>query len=128
MNKLLTLLFLICSNSFAGQFYPKEKTFEGTFIIITKSKYCELVKSYSLFRKDHSFEFYSTCNGVDYKQFTRKNAWRGHWSMPNDSILEVSIPKRATMEFKILSDSLIELQNGGKFNRPQYRREFAVQQ
>jgi hypothetical protein len=65
---------------------------------------------------------------VDYKQFTSKNAWKGHWTMANDSILKVSIANRESMKFKILSDTLIELQNGGKFNRPQYRREFTVQQ
>ena len=111
MDKLMAVLFLITTylNSAAYKFYCQKKDFGGTFITITKSRYCELVKSYSVFEKDHSFKFYRTCNGEDYKQFTSKNVVKGHWTMTNDSIVNVSIEMRPSMKFKILSALLKSL-------------------
>jgi len=121
MKKLLLHLFVTFGISYSS--YAQQKGVEGTFVIYTKSRYCEIVKTNAVFSEDHSFKLFSTCNGVNYKQFSSSNAQQGKWTYLNDSTVEVSFIKRPTMKFKILSDSLIELQNGNKFNRPKYKRE-----
>jgi len=101
----------------------QQRALEGKFSIYTKHPDCEIVKTQAMFNSGHSFVLYSTCNGVDYKQFSSEKAEKGKWRFLNDSLVMVDFTKRRSMKFRILSDSLIELQNGSKFNRPQYKRE-----
>jgi|GEM_PF-4880212 len=125
MKKLLLHLLLTFVYLGAADYtsFGQQKNIIGTFTIYTKSRDCEIVKTQTIFGSDHSFKIYSTCNAVNYKQFSSKNAQQGNWKILGDSLVEVSFNKRPSMKFKIISDSLIELQNGSKFNRPLYRRE-----
>ena len=123
MMRLILIILFVFSFTVAFTSFGEQKIFEGTFTIYTKHKDCEVVKTHAIFSNDHSFTLYSTCNGVDYKQFSRKNAQEGSWHFLSDSLVEVSFAKRPSIKFKILSDSLIELQNGSRSSKPKYKRE-----
>lgn len=98
-----------------------QRTWDGIFVIYTKSRQCEFLRTKAVFKKDHSFLLSSSCNGSDNKM-ERKRTRPGRWAFLKDSLIEVNFVKMQSMKFKIVSDSMLELQTGSKFSRPVYKR------
>jgi hypothetical protein len=122
--KILSTLFFLAIASWQSHISGEiHKDFEGEFTIYTKHPDCEILKTQAIFSKDHSFKLFSTCNGISYNKYGHKNSWLGRWTLVNNNLVKVIFAKRHSIEFKILSDSLIELQSVTKFSKPKYKKE-----
>ena len=111
----ITIIFL----AFFNYIYAQKRSIKGIFVIYTKSQGCQVVKTEALFNDDGNFQLNRFCNGQKHNTTVRQGTWR----YVNDSLLAVSFNNQHKLVFKILSDSLIELQNSSRFSKPKYRLE-----
>ncbi len=87
------------------------------FIIYTKHSKCEILKSTVEINLDSSFRFMQQCGLELWPQ-----QQYGKWSYLNDSIIIAKNSNSVIWKFKVVSDSVLELQTNAFIN-PKYIKE-----
>lgn len=115
----LILFSVIAISSFAQQ-----RTVSGTYVAYvkeSKNHNCEVIGIFASFDttkyklgRDTArlFRFYKTCDGKEYLLNGKPYLEKGGWYYVSDSTVQIILPKKAVLEYKILLDKSIKTING----------------
>ena len=105
-------------------------TFFGRYEYFTKSRECEIVKTIFDFEKDNTCNYARFCSSnptSDNAIFDKWNA-KGKWTLESDSTVIVELNDSSNYNFKILTDTTIQMLNiDSKFSKLILRKQQHLQ-
>lgn len=123
-----TLIFTVII--FASFFISKSMVAQkniifGRFSSYSKHPKCEFVKSTIVIFQNNSVLYYRNCGGDTIKLHSSIKPIKlyGKWTYLNDTVLIVKMNNSLNWKFKIISNSIIEMQTSDKFNKPKFIKE-----